>query len=828
MRVRFAHQAVVGIVLICQFSACLASETPDPNDSTKYLNAVREFADNVLKYGRDTYGPKHTPLFADGLNIHTHEPVKWISPKGNWYTATETEEWILSNFASQQTLLRTLDGLSTLTGDPKYRDVGMKAIKYAFENLISPNGLMYWGRMSAYDLQADKVKITNDHHTLKRCYPYYELMWKVDSEATKNLIEAFWSAHIWDWSNLDFNRVARYSDSLEEPWKHEYKRYPTFFSGRLGQFHTGTSLIHAGTTLHRLSGKQDSLIWSRRLIQRFSDARHPETGISPLFYNYYLRWILPNKSLAKNFTDRRTVVFPFHISEGLKEMQRMLYGESWLPDPVLATLLVGDSLGEEGNEYVLWALEELTAWGKASYRKTDNMFVPILTDGTNIEGVIFEESCGSGLKGDTVSGVFANPAYFWLYATAYRLTNDAFMWEMVRNIAIGNHLGDIDNLSGQELSIPIDIESSDPHVLLGFLELYEATKKNEFLLMARCIADNILKNRFNQGFFVLSKEHVYARFDSFEPLALLHLVAAIDDRKISVPTIWPTYALFSSHYRYKLYGSDRWHIYQRTDSPEVPWSLQDAAHIGDIDTIKTLLSSGIDVDSWDEHSEMTALQHAALTGHKAVAELLLAKGAEINYRALGFPLTPLSSAVQYGHKDVVELLLDHNVDVNLKDDWGRGQAPLDIAVAKNHIDIARLLIDNGAEVTTIHVAAMLGDRERVKAFLNQGIAVDLKDTNGRTPLYYGVLAGNAELVRFLAEQGADVNVQEQGSQATPLRHAVVRQDKDIVEILLVHGADIDISDRRGLTPLDLARRRGYAEIIELLTKAAEEQKNKKQ
>jgi hypothetical protein len=32
----------------------------------------------VLKYGRDTYGPKHTPLFVDGLNIHTHHPVKWI------------------------------------------------------------------------------------------------------------------------------------------------------------------------------------------------------------------------------------------------------------------------------------------------------------------------------------------------------------------------------------------------------------------------------------------------------------------------------------------------------------------------------------------------------------------------------------------------------------------------------------------------------------------------------------------------------------------------------------------------------------------------------
>jgi hypothetical protein len=46
-----------------------------PADPNRYLNAVREFADNVLKYGRDAYGPKHTPLFIDGLNIHIHEPV---------------------------------------------------------------------------------------------------------------------------------------------------------------------------------------------------------------------------------------------------------------------------------------------------------------------------------------------------------------------------------------------------------------------------------------------------------------------------------------------------------------------------------------------------------------------------------------------------------------------------------------------------------------------------------------------------------------------------------------------------------------------------------
>jgi len=66
-------------------SICLAglpARNSRANEDSKYVNAVREFADNVLKYGRDTYGPKHTPLFVDGLNIHTNEPVKWIDPDG--------------------------------------------------------------------------------------------------------------------------------------------------------------------------------------------------------------------------------------------------------------------------------------------------------------------------------------------------------------------------------------------------------------------------------------------------------------------------------------------------------------------------------------------------------------------------------------------------------------------------------------------------------------------------------------------------------------------------------------------------------------------------
>jgi hypothetical protein len=72
---RFGDQGVLAILLICEFSVCPGKEAPAPADPNRYLNAVREFADNVLKYGRDTYGPKHTPLFVDGMTVNTHEAV---------------------------------------------------------------------------------------------------------------------------------------------------------------------------------------------------------------------------------------------------------------------------------------------------------------------------------------------------------------------------------------------------------------------------------------------------------------------------------------------------------------------------------------------------------------------------------------------------------------------------------------------------------------------------------------------------------------------------------------------------------------------------------
>ena len=39
--------------------------------STRFIQAVRSYADTALEHGRDVYGDKKTPLFVDGLHAET-------------------------------------------------------------------------------------------------------------------------------------------------------------------------------------------------------------------------------------------------------------------------------------------------------------------------------------------------------------------------------------------------------------------------------------------------------------------------------------------------------------------------------------------------------------------------------------------------------------------------------------------------------------------------------------------------------------------------------------------------------------------------------------
>ena len=270
-----------------------------------------------------------------------------------------------------------------------------------------------------------------------------------------------------------------------------------------------------------------------------------------------------------------------------------------------------------------------------------------------------------------------------------------------------------------------------------------------------------------------------------------------------------------------------------------------AAMMGNSDVFGQLISHGADVDIKANQSNVgnsplhyvVQNQKMAAEQRKEMCELLLTQSADVNIENLKGQ-TPLHSAVRVGDVSIVKLLIKKGANVNAKDKSGR--TPLSLAEREGHTEIVELLRNHG--VTNDTAAALKesqpakptnqadadGDIEEVKALLDQGVDINAKDDGGRTQLHRASLGGHEKLVRLLISKGADVNVQEdQGFRATPLHHAVHRDHRDIVEILLAHGADIDIKDRNGRTPLDMAKRRGNAEIVEILTKAMKQPKQAK-
>ena len=841
MKSRRRTHEILEVVFLLLGLCSIAAATDQPrNEDSKYLDAVREFADNVLKYGRDTYGPKQTPLFVDGLNVNTHEPVKWIAPNG--------DRWILSNLASQQNLFRTLDGLTRITGDPKYKQAAMDAIKYAFENLRSPNGLLYWGGHQAYDAAADRpCGREREVHELKGFYPYYELMWEVNPRATKQFIEAFWSGHILDWSNLDMDRHCLMTQVLKKPWDYEYKGEPVFFKGSGMCFiNTGSDLSYAAAMLSNLSSQDTPLVWAKRLAHRYVETRNPKIGISSwvfitvnpaakaLYGDEILQKLGPTGYIFPQQNHANKIWWSFHFGYDAPTPGTIL---NQATSPWICQLMLGELLGEEGKEFIQWTIEELTAWGKVAFRGRDNVFVPMSLDGTSLEGYVCKEDGPLGLKGTSLEPVTAGSAEFWAYALSYCLTNNEFMWEIARSIAIGNNYGDLGIASGDEPRLNLQTDISDPYVMWVFLELYRNTKKQTFLEMGRRIGDNILARRFYKGFIVPDSQYTFTKLDSIDTLALLHLYAAIvGDNSAKIPKVWPATSFFEVPYRSKDDLDDNQIIYTLKGLSEPKKSLQEAAAEGNIEMVRSIIVQGTVVDNREDGYRKTALQRATISGHKEIVELLLANGANPDARDNYFA-SSLHYAAQNGHKDIVELLVTHGADINAKN--SEGKTALDVALDRNQKDIVELLVAKGAEVSSIYVAARIGDLAKVRGFLEKGADVNMRDAQRKTALHIASANGHKEIVELLLANGADVNAGgyynktaaeyamgadhreivelliSKGADISPLHFAIYIKDQAKAKSLIESGADVNKRTPNGTTPLSRAADIGLKDIAEL-------------
>lgn len=112
--------------------------------------------------------------------------------------------------------------------------------------------------------------------------------------------------------------------------------------------------------------------------------------------------------------------------------------------------------------------------------------------------------------------------------------------------------------------------------------------------------------------------------------------------------------------------------------------------------------------------------------------------------------------------------------------------------------------ESGEELNldAIHAFAREGDVENLRKCVDSGVPVDLKDSEGRTPLHWAVDRGHLDITELLLSKNADVDAKDNEGQ-TPLHYAAVCDREAIAEFLVKQNAATDVKDEDGNLPRDL-------------------------
>jgi ankyrin repeat protein len=264
-----------------------------------------------------------------------------------------------------------------------------------------------------------------------------------------------------------------------------------------------------------------------------------------------------------------------------------------------------------------------------------------------------------------------------------------------------------------------------------------------------------------------------------------------------------------------------------------------AALNGHIELVQLLLTHITDSEE-SNIGKQFALSQAAAGGHLAVCELLLNHGASLN---IPDGIMPLHIAAEMGHTDICKLFIKHGADIDQTNI--NGLPPLYFAVRHDRVDACKLLLSFGAdfdyvdpsygsilclviassnielindllergakvnappgEITPLMIAALTGNPEIVKIFLEKGAEIHAVTTWGDTALSEACRSGSLDVVKLLLNNGADPNGNDKDP---PLINAAELCSPSIIQLLIDSGAIVFSDDNVGYLSLRAAVRCG--------------------
>jgi uncharacterized protein len=169
----------------------------------------------------------------------------------------------------------------------------------------------------------------------------------------------------------------------------------------------------------------------------------------------------------------------------------------------------------------------------------------------------------------------------------------------------------------------------------------------------------------------------------------------------------------------------------------------------------------------------------------------------------------------HGDLDTVKTMLAENPALlNVEYDWGPAgglETGIGAAAHVGNRPIAQFFLAQGAP-SNICVAAMLGELEQVRAFLDRDPSLaNARGAHGIPVLFHAAMSGNVEIAEMLHARGCKEGYNHALHSAISFGHA------EMVQWLLTHGVtDVNTPDYQNKTPLQRATEMGHTEIAELL------------
>lgn len=163
-----------------------------------------------------------------------------------------------------------------------------------------------------------------------------------------------------------------------------------------------------------------------------------------------------------------------------------------------------------------------------------------------------------------------------------------------------------------------------------------------------------------------------------------------------------------------------------------------AARNGELETLQSLIASGVAIDDRDEDGR-TAFIHASISGEFDTAKALLAAGADINavdnFGNSAIHYCIVGRSVGRSKRFLSQLLIKNGA--NLKAEDATGYTPLMLASKSGYFK----LVENGRP-------------DLVKILIIAGVDVNFRNSNKQTALSVAAKDGNFEIFEMLVKLGA--------------------------------------------------------------------------